>query len=129
MTLGLQIFIFNIVAVTTAFSLVILISYRVLESTVIINTCEKLNLIRTNKTFAIEDYFHDLSSISDLISSDVATISIFKKNSLAQELTASSSQKLREYSSHLLLRFRSNLVCLKNSLRFWSSTTPRTIAT
>lgn len=74
MTLRLRIFIFNLMAVTMAFFLVILIGYRVLQSTVIESTYEKLNLIRDQKILTIEKYFEGLIAASDIIGSHIGAI-------------------------------------------------------
>lgn len=75
MTLRLRIFIFNLLTVTAAFCLIILMGYKILESTVIENTYEKLSLIRIQKTKVLENYFRDMITALDLIGTNQTVLS------------------------------------------------------
>jgi signal transduction histidine kinase/HAMP domain-containing protein len=67
MTIRLRIFLFNLVSVFIATFVVALIGLKIVESTVIDSTYERLTQIRINKFTAIEGYFRDLQTVSNLI--------------------------------------------------------------
>jgi hypothetical protein len=69
MTLRLRIFLFNLVSVFLATFVVALIGLKIVESTVVDSTYERLTQIRIAKTTAIENYFRDLQMAINLISS------------------------------------------------------------
>jgi len=73
MTLRLRIFLFNLVSVFLATFVVALIGLKIVESTVIDSTYERLTQIRISKTTAIENYFRDLQTAINLISSHELT--------------------------------------------------------
>ncbi|XGC81376.1 ATP-binding protein [Bdellovibrio bacteriovorus] len=73
MTLRLRIFLFNLISVFLATFVVALIGLKIVESTVIDSTYERLTQIRISKTTAIENYFRDLQTAINLISSHELT--------------------------------------------------------
>ncbi|KYG69425.1 hybrid sensor histidine kinase/response regulator [Bdellovibrio bacteriovorus] len=73
MTLRLRIFLFNLISVFLATFVVALIGLKIVESTVIDSTYERLTQIRISKTTAIENYFRDLQTAINLISSHEQT--------------------------------------------------------
>lgn len=82
MTLRLRIFLFNLISVFLATFVVALIGLKIVESTVIDSTYERLTQIRISKTTAIENYFRDLQTAINLISSHELTDDmIFDKKS------------------------------------------------
>lgn len=68
MTLRLRIFLFNLISVFLATFVVALIGLKIVESTVVDSTYERLSQIRISKTNAIENYFRDLQTAISLIS-------------------------------------------------------------
>ncbi len=93
MTLRLRIFIFNLVTVATAFALITIIGYKTLESTVVENTYEKLNLIRLEKTRSIENYFRDIITASNLIATNESVLKLMTQ----KKFPSDSLQKVDEY--------------------------------
>lgn len=73
MTLRLRIFLFNLISVFLATFVVALIGLKIVESTVIDSTYERLTQIRISKTTAIENYFRDLQTAINLISTHEQT--------------------------------------------------------
>lgn len=73
MTLRLRIFLFNLISVFLATFVVALIGLKIVESTVIDSTYERLTQIRISKTTSIENYFRDLQTAINLISSHELT--------------------------------------------------------
>ncbi|HWU42303.1 MAG TPA: cache domain-containing protein, partial [Bdellovibrio sp.] len=73
MTLRLRIFLFNLVSVFLATFVVAIIGLKIVESTVIDSTYERLTQVRIAKTTAIENYFRDLQIAINLISSHELT--------------------------------------------------------
>ncbi|ASD64853.1 ATP-binding protein [Bdellovibrio bacteriovorus] len=73
MTLRLRIFLFNLISVFLATFVVALIGLKIVESTVIDSTYERLTQIRISKTSSIENYFRDLQTAINLISSHELT--------------------------------------------------------
>ncbi|MBO9667839.1 MAG: response regulator [Bdellovibrio sp.] len=69
MTLRLRIFLFNLVSVFLATFVIALIVLKIVESTIVDSTYERLTQIRIAKTTAIENYFRDLQMAINLISS------------------------------------------------------------
>lgn len=67
MTLRLRIFLFNLISVFLATFVVALIGLKIVESTVVDSTYERLSQIRISKTNAIENYFRDLQTAINLI--------------------------------------------------------------
>lgn len=67
MTIRLRIFLFNLISVFIATFVVALIGLKIVESTVVDSTYERLTQIRINKSTAIESYFRDLQTVSNLI--------------------------------------------------------------
>lgn len=73
MTLRLRIFLFNLVSVFLATFVVALIGLKIVESTVIDSTYERLTQVRISKAAAIENYFRDLQTAIKLIASHEQT--------------------------------------------------------
>ncbi len=73
MTLRLRIFLFNLISVFLATFVVALIGLKIVESTVVDSTYERLTQIRISKTTTIENYFRDLQTAINLISSHELT--------------------------------------------------------
>ncbi|WP_413576985.1 ATP-binding protein [Bdellovibrio sp. HCB290] len=73
MTLRLRIFLFNLVSVFLATFVVALIGLKIVESTIVDSTYERLTQIRIAKTTSIENYFRDLQMAVNLISSHEMT--------------------------------------------------------
>ncbi|HEX7675414.1 MAG TPA: ATP-binding protein [Bdellovibrio sp.] len=73
MTLRLRIFLFNLISVFLATFVVAIIGLKIVESTVVDSTYERLTQIRIAKTTAIENYFRDLQMAINLISSHELT--------------------------------------------------------
>lgn len=73
MTLRLRVFLFTLVSVFLATFVVVVIGLKIVESTVVESTFDRLTQIRISKTAAIEDYFKDLYSAMNLISSHEMT--------------------------------------------------------
>lgn len=69
MTIRLRIFLFNLISVLLATVVVALIGLKIVESTIIDSTYDKLNLIRITKTSAIEGYFKDLQIAINMVAS------------------------------------------------------------
>ena len=69
MTIRSRIFLFNLISVLIATVVVALIGLKIVESTVIDGTYDRLTQIRIHKTTAIENYFRDLQVAINLISS------------------------------------------------------------
>lgn len=82
MTLRLRIFLFNLISVFLATFVVALIGLKIVESTVIDSTYERLTQIRISKTTAIENYFRDLQTAINLISSHELTDNLLIENKL-----------------------------------------------
>lgn len=92
MTLRLRIFLFNLVSVFLATFVVALIGLKIVESTVIDSTYERLTQIRLNKAIAVETYFRDLQTAIDL----------FSMHELTDELLADSGPSASSEFRHLL---------------------------
>src|SRR5438445_493139 len=73
MTLRLRIFLFNLISVFLATFVVAIIGLKIVESTVVDSTYERLTQIRIAKTTAIENYFRDLQMAINLIASHELT--------------------------------------------------------
>lgn len=82
MTLRLRIFLFNLISVFLATFVVALIGLKIVESTVIDSTYERLTQIRISKTTAIENYFRDLQTAINLISSHELTDNLMSESRL-----------------------------------------------
>ncbi|WII70725.1 ATP-binding protein [Bdellovibrio sp. 22V] len=82
MTLRLRIFLFNLISVFLATFVVALIGLKIVESTVIDSTYERLTQIRISKTTAIENYFRDLQTAINLISSHELTDDLLSQSRL-----------------------------------------------
>lgn len=82
MTLRLRIFLFNLISVFLATFVVALIGLKIVESTVIDSTYERLTQIRIGKTTAIENYFRDLQTAINLISSHELTDNLMSESRL-----------------------------------------------
>ncbi|MNJ92694.1 Sensory/regulatory protein RpfC [compost metagenome] len=82
MTLRLRIFLFNLISVFLATFVVALIGLKIVESTVIDSTYERLTQIRINKTAAIENYFRDLQTVANLINVHESTDDLLLSNNL-----------------------------------------------
>ncbi|WP_413943986.1 ATP-binding protein [Bdellovibrio sp. HCB-162] len=82
MTLRLRIFLFNLISVFLATFVVALIGLKIVESTVIDSTYERLTQIRISKTTAIENYFRDLQTAINLISSHELTDNLMMESRL-----------------------------------------------
>lgn len=82
MTLRLRIFLFNLISVFLATFVVALIGLKIVESTVIDSTYERLTQIRINKTAAIENYFRDLQTVTNLINVHESTDDILLSNNV-----------------------------------------------
>jgi PAS domain S-box-containing protein len=82
MTIRLRIFLFNLISVFLATFVVAIIGLKIVESTVIDSTYERLTQIRISKTTAIENYFRDLQTAINLISSHELTDNLFQGPSL-----------------------------------------------
>lgn len=83
MTLRLRIFLFNLISVFLATFVVALIGLKIVESTVIDSTYERLTQIRISKTSAIESYFRDLQTAINLISSHELTDDLLRDKSMS----------------------------------------------
>ncbi len=70
MTLRLRVFLFTLASIFIATFVVVLIGLKIVESTVIESTFDRLTQIRISKAATIEDYFRDLYSAMNLISSN-----------------------------------------------------------
>ncbi|MFS4458411.1 ATP-binding protein [Bdellovibrio sp. HCB2-146] len=81
MTIRLRIFLFNLISVFLATFVVAIIGLKIVESTVIDSTYERLTQIRISKTTAIENYFRDLQTAINLISSHELTDDLFRSPS------------------------------------------------
>lgn len=68
MSLKLKFFLFNIFSITLAASIVAFIGWKMLSSTLMVGSMDRLNLIRTTKTAAIENYFKDVYTAAEAIS-------------------------------------------------------------
>lgn len=73
MTLRARIFLFNLISVFLATFVVAFVGLKIIESTVIDNTYERLAQARVNKSNLIEDYFADLQLGLNLVSSHKLT--------------------------------------------------------
>lgn len=82
MTLRLRIFLFNLISVFLATFVVALIGLKIVESTVIDSTYERLTQIRISKTSAIESYFRDLQTAVNLIASHELTDNLVTEKNL-----------------------------------------------
>lgn len=80
MTLRLRIFLFNLVSVFLATFVVALIGLKIVESTVIESTYERLTQIRLSKAIAVETYFRDLQTAINLISMHELTDDLMATN-------------------------------------------------
>lgn len=80
MTLRLRIFLFNLISVFLATFVVAIIGLKIVESTVIDSTYERLTQIRISKTTSIENYFRDLQTAINLISSHEQTDDLFRSH-------------------------------------------------
>ncbi|AHI04922.1 two component sensor histidine kinase [Bdellovibrio bacteriovorus W] len=69
MTIRLRIFLFNLISVLLATVVVALIGLKIVESTIIDSTYDKLTLIRVTKTSAIEGYFKSLHVAINMVAS------------------------------------------------------------
>ncbi|MDG0816961.1 ATP-binding protein [Bdellovibrio svalbardensis] len=80
MTLRLRIFLFNLISVFLATFVVAIIGLKIVESTVVDSTYERLTQIRIAKTTAIENYFRDLQMAINLIASHELTDDLLGSN-------------------------------------------------
>ncbi|QDK47344.1 hybrid sensor histidine kinase/response regulator [Bdellovibrio sp. ZAP7] len=99
MTLRLRIFLFNLVSVFLATFVVALIGLKIVESTIVDSTYERLTQIRIAKTTAIENYFRDLQMAINLISSHELT------DNLLQSSNAESFPEFRRLLDNYVLDF------------------------
>jgi PAS domain S-box-containing protein len=84
MTLRLRIFLFNLISVFLATFVVALIGLKIVESTVVDSTYERLTQIRISKTMAIENYFRDLQTVISLISAHELTDDLLNSPNLSK---------------------------------------------
>jgi|GEM_PF-1406306 Signal transduction histidine kinase len=84
MTLRLRIFLFNLISVFLATFVVALIGLKIVESTVVDSTYERLTQIRISKTMAIENYFRDLQTVVSLISAHELTDDLLTSPNLSK---------------------------------------------
>lgn len=80
MTLRLRIFLFNLISVFLATFVVAIIGLKIVESTVVGSTYERLTQIRIAKTTAIEGYFRNLQLAINLISLHELTDDLLKSS-------------------------------------------------
>ncbi len=80
MTLRLRIFLFNLISVFLATFVVAIIGLKIVESTVVDSTYERLTQIRIAKTTAIENYFRDLQMAINLIASHELTDDLLRSD-------------------------------------------------
>ncbi|WP_413559854.1 ATP-binding protein [Bdellovibrio sp. HCB209] len=99
MTLRLRIFLFNLVSVFLATFVVALIGLKIVESTIVDSTYERLTQIRIAKTTAIENYFRDLQMAINLISSHELT------DDLLRSLSDESYPEFRRLLDNYVLDF------------------------
>lgn len=81
MTLRLRIFLFNLISVFLATFVVAIIGLKIVESTVIDSTYERLTQIRIAKTTSIENYFRDLQIAINMIASHEKTDDLLRSDS------------------------------------------------